>query len=415
MREMFQNSQKAREYFVKYIKLGNWTNKFRSSPCDIPRLMASFENKAEAFLKINEQFPLWERNQSFHSVSTTTNDSDKVPRTSSSSSISVSKRDLGESLNKPLCSPNKSHVKLNKVDSFFKDKGSVSSLLPGGALSPSAVSFRESYKESSFSMEEMVPLMLAILFRLYLDSNVYKSFKSFYGTQQPSSVSVASPAPISTPLGRVVSFSIDSMEFMSESIEWPHDSRPATLPSPSSHCSNSHVQQLLLGAAAFYDESHLVDILSTPWWCDSVRQTIDQTHISITVAAADNEEEGFPLVYANAAFEKLTGYGRAESLGRNLSFLQGPDTDSAEVDRLCEALKRQVPVVAQLVNYRKNGKAFHTLVTLVPVFDELGIFKYVVGVQYDLGAAVKKGTVSSVADDARLIGDFLSLLPYILQ
>ncbi len=36
-----------------------------------------------------------------------------------------------------------------------------------------------------------------------------------------------------------------------------------------------------------------------------------------------------PLVYANAAFLRMTGYAEEEVLGRNCRFLQGPDTDPA--------------------------------------------------------------------------------------
>ena len=36
-----------------------------------------------------------------------------------------------------------------------------------------------------------------------------------------------------------------------------------------------------------------------------------------------------PIVFANEAFQKLTGYPRDELLGRNCRFLQCPDTDPA--------------------------------------------------------------------------------------
>ena len=41
-----------------------------------------------------------------------------------------------------------------------------------------------------------------------------------------------------------------------------------------------------------------------------------------------------PIVFANDAFCRLTGYPRDEILGRNCRFLQGPDTDPAKVARM---------------------------------------------------------------------------------
>ncbi|MDZ4376314.1 MAG: PAS domain-containing protein, partial [Phenylobacterium sp.] len=38
-----------------------------------------------------------------------------------------------------------------------------------------------------------------------------------------------------------------------------------------------------------------------------------------------------PVVFANEAFCRLTGYAREEILGRNCRFLQGPETDPEAV------------------------------------------------------------------------------------
>lgn len=45
-----------------------------------------------------------------------------------------------------------------------------------------------------------------------------------------------------------------------------------------------------------------------------------------------------PIVFASDAFLELTGYRREEVLGHNCRFLQGPDTDRAEVERLKAAI-----------------------------------------------------------------------------
>jgi PAS domain-containing protein len=53
---------------------------------------------------------------------------------------------------------------------------------------------------------------------------------------------------------------------------------------------------------------------------------------------ADPNLADCPVVYCNDAFCEMTGYARAEILGRNCRFLQGPDTDREAVRRIAEAL-----------------------------------------------------------------------------
>ena len=46
------------------------------------------------------------------------------------------------------------------------------------------------------------------------------------------------------------------------------------------------------------------------------------------VAMARVLEGNSPLVYVNAAFERLTGYGRHEALGKDCRYLQGSERDA---------------------------------------------------------------------------------------
>ncbi|WP_445262078.1 PAS domain-containing protein, partial [Pseudomonas sp. EL_65y_Pfl1_R83] len=51
-----------------------------------------------------------------------------------------------------------------------------------------------------------------------------------------------------------------------------------------------------------------------------------------------------PVVFANNAFCRLSGYPRDEILGRNCRFLQGPESDPATVQRIREAVERVEPL-----------------------------------------------------------------------
>jgi PAS domain S-box-containing protein len=96
-----------------------------------------------------------------------------------------------------------------------------------------------------------------------------------------------------------------------------------------------------------------------------------------------------PVIYANAAFEKLTGYTREEVVGKNCRFLQGPDTDPATVDTIRNAIRERRPCVVQFENYRKDGTKFWNSLVVSPVFDAQGRLVHFVGAQTDI-TPVKK-------------------------
>lgn len=52
----------------------------------------------------------------------------------------------------------------------------------------------------------------------------------------------------------------------------------------------------------------------------------------------DAQAEDHPIIYVNPAFERLTGYGSAEILGRNCRFLQGQDRDQPPLEAIRRAL-----------------------------------------------------------------------------
>lgn len=102
------------------------------------------------------------------------------------------------------------------------------------------------------------------------------------------------------------------------------------------------------------------------------------------VTLADPDQEDIPLVYANKAFEEMTGYTQEEVLGRNCRFLQGAEHEQEGVKKLREAIKNEVPIEVTLKNYRKNGELFYNQLKMTPLFDPKGNLLYFLGVQYDI-------------------------------
>ncbi|MEK7768936.1 MAG: PAS domain-containing protein, partial [Pseudomonadota bacterium] len=102
------------------------------------------------------------------------------------------------------------------------------------------------------------------------------------------------------------------------------------------------------------------------------------------VTLADPDLEDMPLVYANKAFETVTGYSQEETIGKNCRFLQGTDRDQEDLPRLREAIKNHQPIEVTLRNYRKDGELFYNHLALTPLFDSNGKLLYYLGVQYDI-------------------------------
>ena len=101
------------------------------------------------------------------------------------------------------------------------------------------------------------------------------------------------------------------------------------------------------------------------------------------VVIADATRRGFPLVYANAGFERLTGYSPDEVIGESCSILQGPDTDPIAVADFSEALGRGREAKVVVRNYRKDGSEFWNEVVLSPVYEDGELVQYI-GLQYDV-------------------------------
>jgi len=104
-----------------------------------------------------------------------------------------------------------------------------------------------------------------------------------------------------------------------------------------------------------------------------------------------------PIIYVSDNFQNLTGYHRAEIVGKNCRFLQAPDgnveagskrefVDNGAVYNLKVKIAECKEVQQSLINYRKGGKPFLNLLTMIPIpwgADREEI-KYIIGFQIDL-------------------------------
>jgi PAS domain S-box-containing protein/diguanylate cyclase (GGDEF)-like protein len=73
-----------------------------------------------------------------------------------------------------------------------------------------------------------------------------------------------------------------------------------------------------------------------------------------------------PLLYVNKAFERLTGYGRLQVLGKDCRNLQDDGRERPRIADIREAMKAAETVDVTLRNYRKDGSVFWNRLCLKP-------------------------------------------------
>ena len=152
------------------------------------------------------------------------------------------------------------------------------------------------------------------------------------------------------------------------------------------------------------------------------RRLVENSSEGVVLVDAQNPDR--PVLYANPAFEALTGYSSAELIGRNLRFLQGDDREQDGRHRLREALSRGESCRVLLRNYRKDGTVFWNEMTVSPLLDADGRVTHFAGHHRDAGERLRidpklardslsgahQPTAVAIRDD-RLTGLFT--LPYL--
>nr|AML79360.1 putative LOV domain-containing protein [Peperomia fraseri] len=103
-----------------------------------------------------------------------------------------------------------------------------------------------------------------------------------------------------------------------------------------------------------------------------------------TFVVSDATQFDCPIVYASAGFFSMTGYSSKEVIGKNCRFLQGPNTDRLEVEKIRHAVKTGRSYCGRLVNYKKDGTQFWNLLTVTPIRDENGQLIKFIGMQVEV-------------------------------
>jgi diguanylate cyclase (GGDEF)-like protein/PAS domain S-box-containing protein len=99
-----------------------------------------------------------------------------------------------------------------------------------------------------------------------------------------------------------------------------------------------------------------------------------------------------PIEYVNPAFERITGYSAAESMGRDSRFMAAPGLDDDERTQLRDAISERREANVIFRNLRKDGTLFWNELSITPVLDEKGVATHYIGVINDITAVKQRTT-----------------------
>jgi len=113
-----------------------------------------------------------------------------------------------------------------------------------------------------------------------------------------------------------------------------------------------------------------------------LRRAVESTENGVVISDARGPD--MPVVYVNAAFERITGYSADEVIGRNCRFLQGDESEQIGRVEIHRGIAQGHEARALLRNYRKDGELFWNDLHVNPVRDDAGIVTHYVGVLNDV-------------------------------
>ena len=149
----------------------------------------------------------------------------------------------------------------------------------------------------------------------------------------------------------------------------------------------------LLTINPYFDGNHIVSgaVLS---FTDISVLSAAQHDLAIRTAALEVASDGMvivdlnlkdqPIIYASQAFCNLTGYAKAEIIGKNCRFLQGDKTKQESIKQIRKAVDEKRSLIVELLNYRKDGTEFWNELRLSPLIEENGDINRYVGLQADI-------------------------------
>lgn len=98
----------------------------------------------------------------------------------------------------------------------------------------------------------------------------------------------------------------------------------------------------------------------------------------------DTARDGMPIVYANEAFYRMSGYTLEEVIGKNGRFMHGNRTDQTVGTAIRECMQSSGSGVFEILNYHKNKRPFWNEITIQSMKEDTGERRFVLMLQRDI-------------------------------
>ena len=197
----------------------------------------------------------------------------------------------------------------------------------------------ESMKENQVEdlRTKLKTILFAVVFPIFLRSEDYKGYLEMKSYDAP-----VADAEVSDNLAVEESYDTTTREDRLDELF----SKP----------SGANTNNIVKSAVASIDKIEMKLLLSTGNFARNIFATVEDLRLCVSIATARADRRGFPLIYVNKAFERTTGYLRADIVGHNCRFLQSENTEKDQLLAMTEALAAAQPVKVVLTNRRKNGE-----------------------------------------------------------
>ncbi len=96
------------------------------------------------------------------------------------------------------------------------------------------------------------------------------------------------------------------------------------------------------------------------------------------------KKKNFPIIYANPSFHSLIGYTKSEVLGKDYFLFYGVNADLRVIEEIKQTMRQGRSFHGEMLNFKKNGEKFWSLLRIAPVRDTNGDITHYVGIQTDI-------------------------------
>lgn len=106
---------------------------------------------------------------------------------------------------------------------------------------------------------------------------------------------------------------------------------------------------------------------------------------SIIITQAGSDDNQIPkIVFANPAFDKMSGYEHSEIIGKSPNFFMGKNSDLQEIEKLTDSIKNKKECFLEIILYKKDQSEYWVRLSFIPVYNLEHDLSHWISIQRDI-------------------------------